>query len=260
MSPRVVMIAANPAWSVFLPPPSAQVVGAERVALSRVAGGVAGAEPALPLVGGAVREGVLVHRAAAQVLLDEVVADPAGGVQRPGDVVVGDVGDQRLAGLVGHGLGMVGPGAGVAVGLQLQPHAAAGGAGLTGGDPLVGAEQVLHVVAVLVGQHVGVDERATFGAEPGLQVVEEAQVDVDQLVARAVEGPRAAGRATAGGLHGAGEEHRVGGLVGGAQRLAPVVLDRVDVGDDRALDGVVRVADRLAGLLQRGVVGGLARP
>src|SRR3954463_9644575 len=96
MSPRVVMIAANPARSVFLPPPSAQVVGAERVALGRVTGGVAGAEPALPLLGGAVGEGVLVDRAAAQVLLDEVVADPSGGVQRPRDVVVGDVGEQPL--------------------------------------------------------------------------------------------------------------------------------------------------------------------
>src|SRR4051794_29023489 len=95
--------------------PSPEVVGAERVALPGVAGRVAGAEPALPLRGGAVGEAARVHGAAAQVLLDEVVADPAGGVQCPGDVVVGDVGDQRLPGLVGHGLGVVGPGAGEAV-------------------------------------------------------------------------------------------------------------------------------------------------
>src|SRR3954451_8823849 len=101
ISPRVVMVAPNPDRPAVLPRRSAEVVGAERVAPVRVAAGVAGAEPALPLLGGAVGEAVLVHRAAAQVLLDEVIADPPGGVQRPGDVVLGDVGDQRLTGLVG---------------------------------------------------------------------------------------------------------------------------------------------------------------
>ena len=102
---------------------------------------------------------------------------------------------------VGHGRGVVGPGAGVAVGLQFEPDAAAGRAGLARGHLLVGAQQVLHVVAVLVGEHVGVDEGAALGAELRLQLVEEAQVDVDELVARAVEGPRAAGRRAAAGLH-----------------------------------------------------------
>src|SRR3712207_7729917 len=47
-----------------------EVVGGEGVALRRVAGLVAGGEPALPLLGGAMGEGVLVDGAAAQVLLD----------------------------------------------------------------------------------------------------------------------------------------------------------------------------------------------
>ena len=80
---------------------SAEVVGAEGVALRRVAGLVAGGEPLLPLLGGAVGERVLVDPAAAEVPLDEVVADPAGGVQRPVDVVLGDLGDQRPAGSSG---------------------------------------------------------------------------------------------------------------------------------------------------------------
>ena len=71
------------------------------------------------------RERVLVDPPAAEVLLDEVVADPRGGVERAGDVVGGDLLDERRTGLVGHGLGVVGPGAGVAVGLQLQPDGAA---------------------------------------------------------------------------------------------------------------------------------------
>jgi hypothetical protein len=40
-------------------------------------------------------ERVLVHPAGAEVLLDEVVPDAAGRVQRAVDVVLGDLGDQR---------------------------------------------------------------------------------------------------------------------------------------------------------------------
>ena len=61
----------------------------------RVAGLVAGGEPLLPLLGRPVRERVLVDPAAAEVPLDEVVADPRRGVQCPGDVVGVDLGDQR---------------------------------------------------------------------------------------------------------------------------------------------------------------------
>src|SRR5687767_13874022 len=66
---------------------SAEVIGGEGVAPVGIAGLVAGREPQPPLLGGAVREGVLVHPTAAQFTLDEVVPDPAGGVERPVDVV-----------------------------------------------------------------------------------------------------------------------------------------------------------------------------
>src|SRR3954464_15535669 len=131
-------------------PTSAQVVGAEGVALVRVAGGVAGGEPLLPLGRRAVGEAVLVDPPAAEVALDEVVADPRGGVQRPVDVVLGDLGDQRLARLGGHGRGGVRPHPRGTVGLQFEPHRSAGRAGVAGLHPLVGAQEVLHVVAVLV--------------------------------------------------------------------------------------------------------------
>src|SRR3954454_4028742 len=126
-------------------PTSAQVVGAEGVALVGVARLVAGAEPLLPLGRRAVREAVLVDPAAAEVALDEVVADPGGGVQRPVDVVLGDLGDQRLTGLVGHRRRVVGPDAGEAVGLQLQAHGTAFRAGDAGLHLLVDPQQVLHV-------------------------------------------------------------------------------------------------------------------
>src|SRR5829696_2438801 len=153
---------------------SAEVVGGEGVALVRVTALVAGQEPLLPLLRRAVRERVLVDPAVAEVRLDEVVTDPRGGVQGPVDVVLGDLGDERLPRRVRHRRRVVGPGAGVAVGLQLQPHGAAGRAGLAGGHLLVGAEQVLHVVPVLVGEHVGVDEGSALRAELRLQLVEEA--------------------------------------------------------------------------------------
>src|SRR5215210_547124 len=233
---------------------STEVVGPEGVAPGRLTRLVAGAEPLPPLLRGAVAEGVLVDRSVAQVALDEVVADAPRCVERTGDVVVVDLGDERIAGLVGHRLGMVGPGAGIAVGLQLQPHRPARRSGLPGRDLLVRAEQVLHVVGVLVGDHVGVDEQAALGAEAGLQVVEEAQVDVDQLVGGAVERPGAARRAAALRLHLAGEVHGVGGPVVRAEHAAPVVLDRVDVGDHRAVHRVVGVPAVVAGLLELAVV------
>src|SRR3954465_7239993 len=67
---------------------SAQIVGGEGVALPRIAGPVAGAEPLPALVGRPVRERVLVHRSVAEIALDEVVTDPARRVERAVDVVL----------------------------------------------------------------------------------------------------------------------------------------------------------------------------
>ena len=83
--------------------------------------------------------------------------------------------------------GVGGPDAGVAVGLQLEPHRAGRLALAVVADALVGAEQVLDVVAVLVGDHVGLGERAAAGAEARAQFVVEVEVDVDGLVGGAVE-------------------------------------------------------------------------
>ena len=82
--------------------------------------------------------------------------------------------------------GVVGPDAGEAVGLQLGADGASlRPAALT--RTVQRPEQVLDVVPVLVRQHVGLGERPTLGAEARLQLVEEAEVDVDVLVGRAVE-------------------------------------------------------------------------
>ena len=153
---------------------------------------------------------------------------------------------------------VLGPDAGEAVGLQLEAHRVRRRA-LPGAHLRLDAEQVLHVVAVLVGEHVGVDERPAGGAEVLLQLVVEGQVDVDELVAGAVEGPGAGVGGTAGRLHLAAEPDGVDGRVGppeAGEFAGPVALDGVDVGDDGALELVVGVLAGPALALDLVVVGG----
>ena len=103
---------------------------------------------------------------------------------------------------------MLGPDAGVAVGLQLEAHRVAVAA-LLGAHLAHRAEQVLHVVAVLVGEHVGLRELPARGAELALEhVLEERRVEVDVLVDRAVERPDVGGGVAAAGVDAAGEDRR----------------------------------------------------
>ena len=132
---------------------------------------------------------------------------------------------------------MVHPHPGVAVGLQLQPYAAGLGPGLTGALRLHLAHrpgQVLDVVAELVREHVRLRGVATLGTQLAGQLVEEAGVQVDRGVPRAVEGADRRGRRAAGGRHLAGERDHLDLLVAvvGAR---PVGLDGVRVRDEPAL-------------------------
>ena len=101
------------------------------------------------------------------------------------------------------------------------------------------------MVAVLVREDVGLRERPAPGAELRLELVEEAEVDVDVAVARAVEGPRGRRGRAAAGLDAVVEEARSRRLVA-AERAAPVGLDAVDHGDGPAVLALVRVRPRLA--------------
>ena len=123
--------------------------------------------------------------------------------------------DQRLAGLGAALHRVVDPRPGVAVGLQLegdahQPLRVA--ARLLHGGVLPG--EVLHVVAELVGDDVGGGEVAG-GAELGLQLVHEVEVDVhrarrpDSRTARSATTP-----APQPVLGATGEEHELGVGVG----------------------------------------------
>ena len=91
---------------------------------------------------------------------------------------------------------MVRPHARIAICLQLRSHRPAlGPAALLGA--LERPEQVLDVVPVLVCQDVGLGKGPALGAESRLQLVEEAEVDVDALVRGAVEGPDLGARSPA---------------------------------------------------------------
>ncbi len=143
----------------------------------------------------------------ARLLLDPVVADRGGRSEGLVDVALLE--EAPLAG------GMR-PDPGQAVGLQLEPDRERVGprrAALLLGAHLVGqAQEMLDVVADLVGQHVRLRE-VPGRAESAPQLVIEREVDVDLAVLRAVEG---AGRGLgdpAAGARASGEEHQVGALV-----------------------------------------------
>src|SRR3954447_7333895 len=163
----------------------------------------------VPLRRGAVRERLGVDPAL-RLLLDPVIPDRGGGRQALLQVAAFE--DAAV-------IGRAGPDAGEAIGLELEAH----GEGIRvirvvlallpnlSLDP----ELLLDVVAELVRDHVGLGEVAG-GLEASVELVEEAEVDVDPLIEWAVERPGLrAGRATAGvGLP--TEEDQLGGL----ERLA----------------------------------------
>ena len=113
------------------------------------------------------------------------------------------------------------------------------------------------MVAVLVGDHVSLGERPALRAEGRPKIVEEADVEVDLAILRAIEGPLRAGCVAAARLSRAGEEHRarrVIGLPAAREFVAPVLLDAVDESDDSAVRTFVRVRAGLAVLHRRSAV------
>src|SRR5215831_4163520 len=199
----------------------------EGVALAGVAGIDPALEPAHAMRGAAVGER-LRHDTAHGLPLEAVVADRGGGVQAFLDVA----GFEDLA----RALGIGGPDARQAVGLQLHAHLERVALGLAATalrllDALGDAEQVLHVMADLVGDDVGLGEIAR-GADLVAQVAVERQIDVELVIARTVEGAHCRLGEAAGRLHGAAEQHEARLLVSPAhltEEIAPGVLR---VGED----------------------------
>ena len=142
------------------------------------------------------------------------------------------------------------PHAGVAVGLQLDPDRAALRALSVAARPIQDTGQILDVVAVLVGEDVGLGERPASGPELRLELGEEAEIDVHPVIARAVERADRGGGRAAAGLHLAREEQGLGRRIPRSELRRPVRLDAVDVGDDPAFLLVIGVGSRAARLGQ----------
>src|SRR5919106_2989392 len=158
-------------------------------------------EPALSLLRRAVRP-VLGCDATLRPLLDAVVADSGGRVER-----VLDIGARDLLDEAGR-QGISDPDPGIAVGLQLDAHSRSLGAGVATLSPAQGAREVLDVVPVLVCEDVRLGEITSGGAELRPELVEEAEVDVDLPVGGAVEGPYGRGCVSTRGRDAAVEEDR----------------------------------------------------
>ena len=134
--------------------------------------------------------------------------------------------------------GVLGPGAGVAVGLQFQHHRVAGwrcpGRAAARGAPAPRCRAGPARGGRTRGPARTAAANSPLGAEPVGQLVVEGQVDVDLVVGRAVERPDAGVGRAAAGVDAPGRRRRSSaGLVLLAealrQRGLPVGLDRVDV-------------------------------
>src|SRR5580700_6875564 len=172
----------------------------QRVRRQRIAGGdFAGVkavhEPALALLRCAVGERVR-HDVTLHLLLQAVVAD--GGGRLHGLIDVAGLEEGEL-GLLAIPLLPVRPQSGEAVSLQLDADlkpirlSLARSRFLRVGDAGQYAQFILHMMADLVGDHVGLRELTSLAvgapAELVLQIVKEGSVEIDALIVRAVEGP-----------------------------------------------------------------------
>src|SRR3984957_14031823 len=231
----------------------------DRIAGRDLAAVKAAGEPALALFRRAVGEGVG-HDIALHLLLQPVVADRGRGLQ--GLVDVAGIEEMVLL------LGAVRPDAGETIGLQLDAHLElvrldlAGGGLLRLPDLRQDAKLVLHVMADLVGDHIGFGEFAGVavraGAELVLHVVEKRGVEIDALVERAVERPLGRFGESARRRLGAGEQPQLRRMVGpaaGGEHLGPAVFG---VAEDLRHEPAGRVGRR-AGRDVRGLLGLLRR-
>ena len=147
---------------------------------------------------------------------------------------------------------MGGPDAGVAVSLEFKADGAA--VGPARAHPLgllAGAGQALHVVADLVGDHIG-PRRIASGPVFGLQLLPERQVQIDLVIGRTIERPHGG---LPGPAAGAGrlivDHHRGRRAIGLASGLEDRFPNVIDIGGDHIDEagGVVGRSPALAFLL-----------
>ena len=104
-----------------------------------------------------------------------------------------------------HPLGVVCPDPGQKIGLQLQPDGKLVGfrlapSALKGMDLVADPQQVLHVMADFVCDHVGLG-KISRSFEFFSELLKEAKINIDLLIGRAVEGPDRCRRSATVGLH-----------------------------------------------------------
>ena len=123
---------------------------------------------------------------ALHLLLDPVVADGLRSVHCSVEILLGDFADRarRILRRVPE------PRAGVAVSLQLEPDRRRRGSRPLSAalHPLHGADQVLDVMAELVGQDVRLGSVAALRPKLARQLVKESEIKVDRGVGWTVEG------------------------------------------------------------------------
>src|SRR3954447_10852217 len=212
----------------------------------------AGLQPMRPLLRGAVSERLGVDPAV-RLLLDAIVSDRGRGVQPLLEVAV----LQDAAVIRGAA-----PNAGEAVGLQFEANGESVRVSrvvlalLT--NPPLDAELLLDVVAELMREDVGLGEVARRLEAP-VELVEEAEVDVDALVERAVERARLRARRATPGVRLAAEEdelRRLERFAGARELLLPEPLGVVE--DERdELDLVVFVRALWHRVVARAALGNL---
>src|SRR4051794_21883206 len=235
-----------------LPAPSARSnprAGVEGVASLHIAALQPVLKPALALLGGAVRKRVR-DRVALRLLLQAVIADRGRCAHSGFDIA-------RLDGLPSL-VGLRGPDAGEAVGLQLDFHLEMIGVRLAHALLLLlhlgkDAELVLHVMADLVRHHIGLRELAgararIAAAKAALEIAEEGCIEIDLLVGRAVKrAHRGLRHAALIGARRTGEHHERRRAVALAALLEHVFPDDLGRAED-ARDELAHLVARRAGL------------
>ena len=136
-----------------------------------------------------------------------------------------------------HGILIVGPDTGVVVGKEFQTHADLIGSHLVGLVHLLmglaeNAERVLHMVADLVGNDIGIGEGITLDTQLALHLREEGQVDIQFLVTGAIERTYGSRSRATGRVDLIGKQYQRGRLVGTAQFLEHSRPDILRRGED----------------------------
>src|SRR5947199_1553696 len=212
-----------------------------------------GVEPAHALLGRAVGECVG-DDVALPLPLQAIVADRGRGLERSFDVALLDEFPALLR--------TIGPEPGETIGLQLDLNLQVIRLDLADGVLALlhlrqNAEQILHVVTDLVGDHVSLGELASLAvvaaAEPALQISEESRVEIDPLIVRTIERPHGGARGAAGRARRAGKHHQGRRPVMPAlflQHVPPYRLGAAEHGRDELAGAVARRAG-----MRRGAVG-----